>query len=54
MYNQQKKAIWLDEMDMEILGGFVAELLDRKKLDYYQVDILEDVLNQITEGEKGE
>lgn len=47
MNNQAKRAIWLDEMDMEILGGFIAELLDRKGLDYYQVDILQDVYNQL-------
>lgn len=52
MNNQEKKAIWLDGMDMEILGGFIAELLDRKELDYYQVDILEDVLKQIEEIEE--
>lgn len=44
-----KRPIWLDEMDMEILGGFIAELLDRKELDNYQIDILEDVLKQIEE-----
>lgn len=43
----RKKAIWLDEFEMQVLGGFVAELLDRKSLDNYQIEILENVYNQL-------
>lgn len=43
---QSKQAIWLDEFEMEILGCFMAELLARKSLDKYQIEILQNVYKQ--------
>lgn len=49
-----KKAIWLDEFEIQVLGGFIAELLDRKSLDSYQIEILQNVYDQLEqEQEKG-
>lgn len=42
-----KKAIWLDEFEIQVLGGFIAELLDRKSLDSYQIEILQNVYDQL-------
>jgi hypothetical protein len=49
-----KTAIWLDEFEMEVLGCFIAELLDGKNLDNtWQIAILENVYKQTQEKEKG-
>jgi len=49
---QSKQAIWLDEFEIEILGCFMAELLARKSLDQYQIEILQNVYKQTQKGEK--
>ena len=45
--NEEKKAIWLTGEEMDILAGFVAELLDRKKLADWQIDTLYKVYVQL-------
>jgi hypothetical protein len=47
MEQEEKKAVWLTVEEMDILAGFVAELLDRKKLAYWQIDALENLYNQL-------
>jgi len=42
-----KEAIWLDDFEKEVLGCFLAELLDRKQLANYQIEILENVYKQL-------
>jgi hypothetical protein len=44
---EQKKAIWLTGEEMDILAGFVAELLDRKELADWQIEILDKVYVQL-------
>lgn len=45
--DEEKKAIWLNDEEMDRLAGFVAELLDRKELDDYQIEMLENVYDQL-------
>jgi hypothetical protein len=45
--NEEKKAIWINGEEMDTLAGFVAELLDRKELADYQIEMLENVYNQL-------
>ena len=47
MNNQEKNAIWLTDEETQVLGGFIAELLDRKSLDSYQIEILQNVYDQL-------
>jgi hypothetical protein len=44
---EEEKAIWLTGEEMDILAGFVAELLDRKKLADWQIDTLYKVYVQL-------
>jgi len=46
---EEKQAIWLDDYEIQVLSGFIAELLDRKELDQYQIAVLENVYNQLEE-----
>lgn len=52
--NNGKKAIWLDDFESEILGCFIADLLDNNNLDNYQIQILENVYKQTNEREVNE
>ena len=52
MEQEEKKAVWLTVEEMDILAGFVAELLDRKKLAYWQIEALENLYNQLEQEQK--
>ena len=42
-----KSPIWLTDEELEILGGYIAELLDDPTINETAVPILETVYNQI-------
>jgi hypothetical protein len=46
--NKDKNAIWLDEVEMEVLGGYLAELLD-ETLPQYDREVIENVYKQTIE-----
>jgi hypothetical protein len=44
-----KTAIWLDDLEMEVLRGYLAELMENKRLPNYALAILENAYRQTTE-----
>jgi hypothetical protein len=46
-----KSPIWLDDVEMEILAGYLGELLANNQLPDYDRDVIENTYNQ-TLGEK--
>jgi hypothetical protein len=41
-----KKPIWLDDFEMEILRGYLAEILDNPETPKYDIEILNDAYRQ--------
>lgn len=45
-----KRPIWLDDVEMEILGGYLAELLDNNQMPTINIQALESALRQTKEN----
>lgn len=44
-----KRPIWLDDTEMEILNGYLAELLDNNQMPRINIQALESAYNQTLE-----
>jgi hypothetical protein len=44
-----KSAIWLDDLEMEVLRAYLAEIMEDRHLPNYALAILENAYKQTTE-----
>ena len=41
-----KSPIWLDDLEMEVLRGYLAEIMDKPETPKYDIEILNDAYKQ--------
>jgi hypothetical protein len=48
-----KSPIWLDDYEMEVLRGYLGELLDNKQVPEFDLRVIETAYNQTLDSKEG-